>query len=453
MSSLFITGFSGFIGSNLVGRIDPRKYQKIYGLGRTQPAGPFPENFQFVKGCICDSQSYARYLDSCETVVHLAAATGKAGPDEYFKVNARGTEKLIEQSQLSGVRNFLHLSTIAVKFADKTRYYYAQSKEQGEQAVRSSLLNYAIVRPTIVIGKEAAIWKTFSRLARKPVLFMVGDGETRIQPIYIEDLIDCLLTILNSNDFSNEIFELGGPEEITFEHLLKRIHHLYHGKEPSVVHIPLKLLRAAFSLLEKGFYSALPINAGQLAAFSNDGTIEMNRLFSMAAPKMKDVNGMLEQVVPISNRADIVTTLENECIAFSRYLLKQNPSRYVIDKYCAAHTNDSFLGVSNPSDFDRFLLRISSTHPALAKLVDCHTSIFLKSSPVRQKWILILAIMETCPPSHDYFDSPDSSGRSLFFAGMICQGVVFIALLCISVIVFLPLRLVLAIYSILIRRT
>jgi nucleoside-diphosphate-sugar epimerase len=452
MSSLFITGFSGFIGSNLLRRIDPRKYQKVYGLGRTQPAGHFPENFQFVKGCICDTDSYARYLNSCDTVIHLAAATGKAMPAEYFKVNTRGTELLIEQSQQSGVKNFLYVSTIAAKFADKNLYYYAQSKEQGEHAVTGSRLNYAIVRPTIVIGKEAVIWKTLSNLARKPVLLMLGDGTARIQPIYIEDLVDCLLTILDSNYFSNEVYELGGPEEITFEHLLKRIHHLYHAKDPSVVHIPLKLLSATLSFLEKRFYSVLPINAGQLCAFNNDGTIEMNRLFRVAAPQMRNVDSMLQQVVPASNRAVLVSALDQECIAFSHYLVRRNPSRYVVDKYCEANATGSFIESCETNHFDRLLLSLAVAHPGLAKLVDSYTGIFLKSATVRNKWILLLAIMESSAPSYEYFDSPDSSSRSLLFAQMIWQGMVFLTCLCLSTIVLTPLRVILALYSTLMGR-
>src|SRR5215471_10099588 len=109
MSSLFITGSTGFIGTNLLRRIDHQRYQKIYCLARTQINQPgLPENVVFVQGDLADPESYARYLSSCDTVIHLAAATGKAAPDQYFNVNAKGTELLIEQSRLRGVRNFLY---------------------------------------------------------------------------------------------------------------------------------------------------------------------------------------------------------------------------------------------------------------------------------------------------------------------------------------------------------
>jgi NADH dehydrogenase len=301
MRTLFITGSTGFIGRRLIQKIDPARYQRVYCLSRSGPAiaGSLSghENLQFIEGDIVNTDSYAPYLASCDTVIHLAATTGKAAPEEYFGVNARGTQLLIEQCEQKGVKDFLYISTIAVKYPDKSLYYYAQSKEQGEQAVKNSRLSYAIVRPTIVIGKEAVIWKTLSRLASKPILLMLGDGTTLVQPIYVEDLIDCLLTILSEDLFCNETYELGGPEEITFERLLKRIHSFYYGREPFVLHVPIRPIVGVLNLVEKRFHSALPMSAGQLSAFSNDGTIETNKVFALSASQMKNVNSMLEQVI------------------------------------------------------------------------------------------------------------------------------------------------------------
>jgi NADH dehydrogenase len=300
MASLFITGSTGFIGRRLVRKIDPSGYRRIYCLIRPTPGNreslAEQGRFRWVEADLLDADVYAPYLASCDTVIHLAARTGKAAPDEFLRVNALGTQLLVKQCEQNGVKNFLYVSTIAVRFPNKARYYYAQSKELGEQAVRNSRLNYAVVRPTIVIGPEANIWKTLSRLASKPLLLMPGDGKTRIQPIYVEDLIDCLLSILSQNLFRREVLELGGPEEITFEHLLRRIHLFYYGREPSVFHIPIKPLLGLVNFAEKRF-SAFPITAGQLSAFSFDGTIETSRMLALPTSEMKDVNRMLEQVI------------------------------------------------------------------------------------------------------------------------------------------------------------
>ena len=275
MDSLFITGATGFIGRNLASKLDQTPYQKIFCLSRSEAGkSPQPESgVQMIKGDLLEPDSYAETLSSCRTVVHLAAVTGNAARAEYFEINARGAEALIRQSEIHEVENFLYVSTIAVKYRDKRRYYYAQSKELGEEAVRKSRMRYLIVRPTIVIGHGGGPWQSLSKLARGPFVALPGDGKARMQPIAIDDMVSCLITILNENLFTNQIIELGGPEEITCEQFLKKIHRRYHGKEPAVLHLPLKPLIAILQGLEK-IISKPPVNAGQLSVFWQDSTAE-----------------------------------------------------------------------------------------------------------------------------------------------------------------------------------
>ena len=195
------------------------------------------------------------------------------------------------------MKNFLYISSIAVKFKEISQYYYAQSKKQGEDAVRSSGLNYVIVRPAIVIGKESPILKSLGKLAKAPVIPIFGDGTAKIQPIYIDDLNDCLLSIINEKFFSNETFDLGGPETITIENFLKKIHQIYYKKDPVAIHFPLRFLIPLLSFLEKYVVSSLPVTVGQLSSFRFDGTIEENTLFRQHLPGMKNIDKMLEMVL------------------------------------------------------------------------------------------------------------------------------------------------------------
>ncbi len=276
MSSLFITGATGFIGRSLVSKLDLDLYRSIYCLSRSGLVESIPpgSHIQVIKGDLRHPESYAAALASCRTVIHLAAVTGMAARDQYIEVNARGAEELIKQCEKRNVENFLYVSTIAVKYQDKSRYYYAQSKEQGEDAVRRSSLRYLIVRPTIVIGPGGGPWRALSKLARGPFVALPGDGKALMQPIALEDVVACLRMILKENLFTNQVIELGGPEEITCEQFLKKIHMRLRGKEPAIFHLPLKPLIAILSALEKILSNAAPLNAGQLSAFWQNSTAE-----------------------------------------------------------------------------------------------------------------------------------------------------------------------------------
>jgi nucleoside-diphosphate-sugar epimerase len=299
MSSLFVTGATGFIGRSLLSELDPAMYRSVCCLSRAGDAVTFaPESHvRVIKGNLLRPESYAGALAGCRTVIHLAAVTGAAAPERYFEVNVEGTKRLIAECGRSGVENFLHVSTIAVKYRDKSRYYYAQSKEQAEQAVKESRLRYIIVRPTIVIGRGGGPWGPLSALARAPFLALPGDGKALMQPIALEDLVACLQTILAENLFTNEVIELGGPESLTCEQFLKRIHASYHGKEPAALRLPLKPLIMILSVLEKIFSTALPINAGQLSAFWQDGVAESTRAPALAGLPATSVDRMIERMV------------------------------------------------------------------------------------------------------------------------------------------------------------
>ena len=185
--SLFITGVTGFIGRSLVNSLDLRGYETVYCLAR-RPIESFErpvrwENCRFVVGSLEQAEIWAPLLTPATTVVHLAATTGKTAPERYFSVNTRGTENLLSACREANCKNFLYVSSIAVRFPDKRRYPYARSKELAEEAVRRSGLNYTIVRPAVVIGRDAPSWQGLLRLAKQPIILLPGDGRTRIQPI------------------------------------------------------------------------------------------------------------------------------------------------------------------------------------------------------------------------------------------------------------------------------
>ena len=298
--SLFITGARGFIGRRLLARLNPRNYDQVYCLSRGDTKNyttPNAVGFTWLEGSLFDADNYARYLNSDVTVVHLAALTGKAAADQYFAVNREGTKYLLARCRERRVESFLYVSSIAAKYPDKSDYYYAQSKLQAEEVVRKSDLCHVIVRPTIVLGREFSGWQLLSRLARLSWVPVVGDGSTQIQPIEVDDLVDAMMTVIEENDFHNETFDLGGPDVLSVEDFLVKVHRLYHQSNPRVVHLPYGPLRRTLCLAEACFSSMLPLNAGQLSLFVQDGTIAANRLYARHRPRMKGIDLVLQLLV------------------------------------------------------------------------------------------------------------------------------------------------------------
>lgn len=445
MKNLFITGATGFIGRYLLLKLAHNKSNKIYCLTRQNtallPELLTSENIHFLQGGIFDSNIYRTYLDKCDVVIHLAAITGKAGIEEYFKVNAEGTQLLVHECEKSNVKRFLYISSIAAKFRTPTNYYYAQSKKQGEIAVKQSRLNYTIVRPTIVIGQEAYVWQNLDRLARGPYPVIFGDGKTNIQPVFIEDLITCLISIIDDNTFLNEEIDLGGPEIIGFGTFLQKIYEKYYGKTSRILHIPLQPLIVILRLLEKNFYDYLPLNVGQLSSFSNDSVIEENRLYKKVRPQMRNIEQMLDIVINLEKVDRRNQLLINECKVFCKYLIQMDPNSNVINHYRKAHETQLKGPDQQCSFFESALLYIARMNAFGTGLVDAYTNVFVKKTRIRQKLILMLAILECSHPYYLILDTPNSRRYTVVCLKFLIKTISYTANLLLASLILGPLQI------------
>ena len=266
--TVFLTGASGFLGRRVAERLAGRGW-RVRALGRTKPAVE-SRNVEFIPGDLLQAEGWRDAMKGSDAVVHLAAATGKCAPAEYFRVNHDGTEAIVDAARRAGVGRLLLASTVAVKFRDVRRYYYAQSKQAAEKIVTGSGLEWTIVRPTMIFGRGSAVLAGLRRLAGLPVLPVFGDGRARVQPVFVDDLSDAI-TGLVEDGARERVVEIGGAETVTIEELLLRLRRAMGKRDGRVMHLPAGALAAGLAFLEPVMRAVLPFTAGQLASFTNDG--------------------------------------------------------------------------------------------------------------------------------------------------------------------------------------
>lgn len=133
--------------------------------------------------------------------------------------------------------------------------------------------------------------------------------------------------------------------------------------------------------------------------------------------------------------------LDGECVRFTRYLTRQAPTRYVLDKYRDAHERQPHLDAARAQRFDRFLIAAARAHGMGCWLVDAYTAVFRKSAVVRRKWVLLVAILESTAPTAAIFDVPDSENRVALVMRLAFRGTAFVVGLGVSALLFLPVHL------------
>jgi NADH dehydrogenase len=298
MSRIFVTGASGFVGAQLFAKLRQRDDSIIAldrsGSIRRKLRQQELDNIQIVSADVMEPEKYEQALSTSDTVLHLAALTGRASKEDHERVNAQGTQILLDCCRRAGVQRILFVSSIAVKWPDTSGYYYAQAKARAEAAVRHSGLNYVIVRPCIIVGRGSPILIGLERLAALPVIPVFGNGRTMVQPIYVDDVVDFILTIIEQNLFQGETLELGGPTQLSIEQLLQQIRQFRKGSLGPLLHVPIGLLKTSLQIAESaGLRRFLPFTPGQLLSFRFDGTIENNPLYEKRRSRLVDIPQML----------------------------------------------------------------------------------------------------------------------------------------------------------------
>lgn len=154
------------------------------------------------------------------------------------------TRKLVNAAKAAGVRRIVHIS-IANPSADSHLPYY-WGKAANEKAVIDTGLSYAILRPTVLIGREDILINNIAFLLRRfPFFFIPGDGSYGIQPVFVEDLADLAVEAVYRSD--SYIVDAVGPDSYAFKEFVKLIGNKVGAQRPLISVPPrLALLAAQF---------------------------------------------------------------------------------------------------------------------------------------------------------------------------------------------------------------
>ncbi len=137
-----------------------------------------------------------------------------------FESAVENTKTLIRAAAEAGVRRVVHLSITNPSFDSHQPYFWG--KAVVEEAIQQSGLSWAILRPTVVFGREDILINNIAWLLRRFPFFVIpGSGDYRLQPIFVEDLAQQAVAVAHLKE--NLIQDAVGPETFTFQELVQAI--------------------------------------------------------------------------------------------------------------------------------------------------------------------------------------------------------------------------------------
>ncbi|MFQ5959228.1 MAG: complex I NDUFA9 subunit family protein [Alphaproteobacteria bacterium] len=238
-------GGTGFIGRHLVQRL-AHAGARLRVVARDPEAGMFlkplgdPGQIALAYGSLLDGESVVAAVDGAAVVVNLVGILYESRRQTFAAIHVDGARRVAEAARAAAVERLVHVSAIGA--SPRSPALYGRSKAAGEAAVRAAFPGATIVRPSIVFGPEDDFFNRFAALARlSPVLPLIGGdvfderlfaglafrghrfgaGTTRFQPVYVGDVADAIVAIVNRPETAGNDYELGGPQVYSFREVLE----------------------------------------------------------------------------------------------------------------------------------------------------------------------------------------------------------------------------------------
>ena len=246
---VLVTGGTGFVGPHVVRAIAERGHDLKLLVRDSTRSRELPG--QPVVGEMTNTVSLQHAVEGIEAVVHLVAI--RQGKEEQFRrVMEQGTRDLVTAARDAGVRRFVLMSALGTGEETKDLVPYYHAKWEMEQAVKGSGVDHVIFRPSFVFGREGGILPTFRKLAKlTPVTPIIGSGEQRIQPIWVDDVALYFAEALDKPETTNRTFDLGGPDIVSWNDFWQRLRTTLGIRRRPRLHVPIGLMRVNAVVTER----------------------------------------------------------------------------------------------------------------------------------------------------------------------------------------------------------
>jgi len=270
---VLVAGATGFVGNQVVSELLARGHT-VRCLVRPGSEGKLKDRarVEAAPGDVLDAGSVEQAARDCDAAINLVGIIrefpGRGMTFERLHYDA--TINVLEAARDAGAWRFLQMSALGARPGPADPYHTTNFR--ADEYVRLSGLAYTIFRPSVIYGPGDQSINLFARQIRRfPIFPIIGDGRYQMQPVPVETVARAFALALELPDTENRIYEVGGPEALSFNEIIDTLALVLGGKIIKI-HLPVWTIKSAAWLF--GRFPWFPLTTGQIRMLLEGNTGE-----------------------------------------------------------------------------------------------------------------------------------------------------------------------------------
>jgi uncharacterized protein YbjT (DUF2867 family) len=231
MTRILVTGATGFIGHRLVAALDEQGHE-VRAMTRRPASYDGPG--EPVAGDVHDADSLVEPLAGVEIAYYLVHSLDDA---DFERKDAEAARAFATAAAKQGVRQIIYLGGLGEEGSDMSAHL--RSRREVEVLLGGTGVPVTVLRAAIVVGAGGISWELTRQLVKNlPAMVVPKWASTKTQPIAVDDVIRYLVGVAGRDEALGKVFEIGGPDQLTYVDMLRVAAELDKGRKAVILEVP-----------------------------------------------------------------------------------------------------------------------------------------------------------------------------------------------------------------------
>lgn len=293
MKKVFLTGATGFIGSEILKLLLDKKYEvTVLARDESRIRSEHPA-LRVIKGDILKPETYSDAMQGLDAVIHLVGIIREyPGKGVTFEnMHHKATVNIVDCALKNGIERFVHMSANGTREDAVSDYH--KTKYSAELYVKKSGLTYTILRPSVVYGPGDMFINMLNNFMKlTPVFSYFGSGGYRMQPVSVYEVAEIFVnSLVNSKSF-NKTYTVCGKNVLTYKDILKLIMEVT-GRKRILFPIPEPVIKVLVDLFGKTTW--FPITTDQFTMLLEGNVCNNSDAFKDMNVQMRNIEDVLRE--------------------------------------------------------------------------------------------------------------------------------------------------------------